>query len=91
LCCGAFTKSAAEKPAEVTGLKFPRGATLFVFAFFNVPAIFALVQTIASLVHGQKIELPFDMKGNRSPSLFIALHGFQGNAKEPCKIFLSFP
>ncbi len=72
----AFTKSTAEKPAQVSCLKFPGRAFFFSFALFKNPALFALDVTIASLAHGQKIELPLDMNGNRPPALFVTLHRF---------------
>jgi hypothetical protein len=88
-CC-ALATSTAEKPAEMPCLKFPGWALFLPPAFFNGPAILVHSRAVASLVHRQKIELAFDMNGNGTPSLFVALDSLQGNPKQAGKRFLGF-
>ncbi len=70
----ALTIGAVDKPAEISGLKFP-GRTLFPLVartFFYNPA--RLFEFVVLTHHGdQEKHLPFHMGRHRSPSLLVAL------------------
>ncbi len=86
---GTFTQGTAEEPAEVATLEFP-GRTIFAFlAFLLFPAWRQLIAAF-TLVDEQKEKLPFDMGGNRTPSLLITVNRFQRHAKQGRELFLGF-
>jgi hypothetical protein len=88
----AIALGSTEKPAQMTRLKLPRRTFFLVLAFFDGPAILAAPNlTVTPLVDSQKIELTLDMDGNCPPTLFVALHRFQGNSQQLGKSFLGFP
>ena len=83
-----FALGTADKPAEMSGLKFPGRAFLFQAAFFFLPAVFAFTGIFTPLVDQKKIHLALNVQWHGSPSLLVALDGFQRNTKERCKLFL---
>jgi hypothetical protein len=87
---GALAPGAAEKPAEMPGLEFPRRAFLLVLAPFDGPAILALRLAAVSLVGGQKIELPLDMERDGTPSLLVTLDGLERDPQQLGQRLLGF-
>jgi len=80
----------AQKPAEMTGLEFPGRAILLDFTFILDPTVLAPGGIVLALVDQQEIDLSLDMQGNRTPALFVALHGLEGNTEQDAKFFLGF-
>lgn len=72
---GTLTKSATQKPAEMSALKFPCRALIFYLALFLFPAGLQVVFA-ATLVDEKEIELPLDVVWNSSPALLITVYGF---------------
>ena len=66
-----------DKPTEMTALELPGGALIPYLrgAVLNVPTGFA---SILRFLHRKEEErLPFNIRGNISPSLLKALHGLK--------------
>jgi hypothetical protein len=82
---------AADKPAQVSNLKFP-GRTVFPpggRAPFDLPARAGPFP--ATRFHGrQEKNLPFDVSGDLAPSLLEALHGPDRDSQELRYLFLGF-
>lgn len=73
---GALAQCTIQEPAEMTALKFPCGAMFSLGALFFLPAR-NTVGISPPLVDEEKEELAFDMGGDCSPPLFIAVYGFE--------------
>ncbi len=79
----ALTNGAVDKPAEISGLKFPGRTTFPLVArtFFNNPA--RLFGFIVLAHHGdQEKHLPFHMGRHRPPSLLVALDSLAGGSEQ---------
>lgn len=74
----------------MAALKFPGGAFLFLVAGFLFPAWSQAVFS-TSLIDEQEVELPFDVRRNRPPALFVTVNRLQRHSEEFCQFFLSFP
>jgi len=79
----ALTNGSVDKPAEISGLKFP-GRTLFPLVtrtFFYNPA--GLFEFIVLPYHGdQEKHLPLRRRRNRPPALFVALNRLNGGSQQ---------
>jgi hypothetical protein len=73
---GALAQCTIQEPAEMTALKFPGGAMFPLGALFFLPAR-NLIGISSALIDEEKEELAFDMGGNCSPPLLIAVYGFE--------------
>jgi hypothetical protein len=73
---GALAQCTIEEPAEMTALKFPCGAMFSLGALFFLPAR-NTIGISPALVDEEKEELAFNVGGNGSPSLFIAVNRFE--------------
>lgn len=87
----AFADSAVDEPAEFACLELP-GRAVFTatgWAFFDDPA--GLWFFVFGADSGQeKEDLPFDMGGDRPPSLLITVNCFDRNSNEFGQLFLGF-
>ena len=72
----AFAFCSAEKPAELSRLKFPGRTDFFAVAFFLVPAVFLFGREGFSLINQQEVDMSLNVERNGTPPLLIALDGF---------------
>jgi hypothetical protein len=79
----SFTDGSIDKPAQMTGLKFPCGAPFFPFGrtLFCGPARL-LPRHTRSLSGQQEEDMPLHMHWHLSPSLLIATDSLDGCAKQ---------
>ena len=84
---GTIAPSTADKPAEMTAGKFISRAVVFHPAFFDLPAGFVSRLFVSYFAEKEK-ELSFDMRRNRTPSLLVAMNGFERDAEEICELLL---
>jgi hypothetical protein len=79
----ALTNGSVDKPAEISGLKFP-SRTLFPLVartFFYNPA--RLFEFIVLPYHGgQEKHLPLRRRRNRPPALFVAVDSLNGGSQQ---------
>ncbi len=94
LSYGSFTDGSVDKPAQITGFKFPRRTSFPSFdrTFFCGPA--RLVRFTGPLFHvHQKKGLPLPMDRHLSPSLLVAIDSPDRCAKQlshfPLSLFQS--
>jgi hypothetical protein len=80
---GSFTDGSVDKPAQITGLKFPRWAPFLAFerTLYYGPA--RLMPFTGPLFHrDQKKDLPLHMDRHLSPSLLIAVYSLNGCSEQ---------
>ncbi len=80
------------KPAHVAGFKFPRRA-FFEFvgrAFQHIPAVPVFFPGTGQHSGKKKKYLPFNMMGNFSPALFVAMDSLDRYSEKTCHFFLCF-
>ena len=83
----ALAQCTIQEPAKMTALKLPGGAKFPLGALFFLPARNP-IGISSALIDEEKEELAFDMGGNCSPSLFIAVYGFERHAQKFRQLFL---
>jgi hypothetical protein len=79
----AVTDGAIDKPAKISAFKLP-GWTLFLLfgsTFFYSPAWFVGVW-VAGYPRNHEKHLSFHRRRNGTPTLFIAVNGFQGCSQQ---------
>jgi hypothetical protein len=86
---GAIAEGAADIPAHMAAVEFPGRAifllgTVLPFPAGNHPLFFSL------LVDQKKIDIFFNMFRDIAPSLFVAVHGANGNAEKIRQLLLGF-
>ena len=79
LMSAAFTDGAIDKPAKISAFKLPGRAIFLLFGstFFYSPACFFGVW-VAGYPRHQEKHLSFHRRRNGTPTLLIAVNGFQG-------------
>lgn len=88
----ALTYRSVDEPAEFTGLKLP-GRAAFLSAFgtiFHSPTRFGWLMTIFPEPGKKKEYLSLNMGRHGTPTLFIAVNGFDRDAKKFRQTFLGF-
>ena len=76
LLLSAFTECAIEEPAEMTALEFISRAVFPVQALLFLPAG-DHVRVSSTLINQEKINITFNMRGNRTPTLFVAVNSLE--------------
>ncbi|MBB5347137.1 hypothetical protein HNQ81_000847 [Desulfoprunum benzoelyticum] len=71
----------------MTALKFPGWAAISLRALFFLPAR-SPIACSSALIDEEKEELAFNMGGNCSPSLLVAVYGFERHAQQFGELFL---
>ncbi len=79
----ALTNGSVDKPAEISGLKFP-GRTLFPSVartfFYNPARLFEFI--VLPHPGDQEKHLPLHVGRHRSPALFVALNRLKGGSEQ---------
>ena len=79
----ALTNGSVDKPAEISGLKFP-GRTLFPLVartfFYNPARLFEFI--VLPHPGDQEKHLPLHVGRHRSPALFVAVDSLNGDSEQ---------
>lgn len=85
----AIAECSAQEPAEMPALELPGRTFLLAGTPRQLPA-WLLLHCPSSLVDKKEIDVFFNMLGDCSPSLLIAVDCLDGNSQKFCHLFLGF-